>query len=53
MTYLFKSFEVEGAIFIDVFGLIAEDLAGEVVQQIGESSRDGELLQILACHLVN
>ena len=50
MAYLFKSFEIESSICVDVFGLVAKDFTSEIVEEVGEGTRDGELLEILACH---
>ena len=50
-TYLVKRGEIGGTVLIDVFGLVAEDLTDEVVENVWELSWDRELLNILAGHL--
>ena len=50
-TYGVECFEVLGAVLVDVLWLVAEDLAGEVVQQVGEVLGDWVLLDEFAYHL--
>lgn len=49
-TYLVEGCEVGGAILVDVLRLVAEDFPDEVVEEVGELARNGELLDVLARH---
>ena len=50
MLYLFHGFEIEEAEFEDVLGLVAEDLPCEIVENVGETLRHWEFLDVLARH---
>jgi len=51
-SYLSKCFKVIIAVFFNVFGLVSNSLSSEIMKDIGEIHRDGELLEVGARHLL-